>query len=135
MKLTVDIQQWLRKQNGKAVKMKLTDFKIEKTKERGQIGSIIYDDVTKKVAGYQALRPPGPLRVTASDNSGMTRSVFLHKADNISSPCCPVVHDLRCRWLILLSEWATRDRDMKDDSEHASSRRPRAGGRARILLC
>ena len=40
MKLTVDIQQWLRKENGKAVKMKLTDLKIDKTKERGQIRSI-----------------------------------------------------------------------------------------------
>ena len=65
----------------------------------------------------------------------MTRCVFLHKADNISSPCCAVVHDLRCRWLTLCSEWATRDRDMKAVSEHAASKRPKTGGLARILLC
>ena len=35
MKLTVDIQQWLRKENGKAVKVKIADVKIDKTKERG----------------------------------------------------------------------------------------------------
>ena len=135
MKLTIDIQQWLRKENGKAVKMKLSDLKIDKTKERGQIQSINYDDVAKKVAGYQALPPPGPLRVTAWEDSGMTRSVFLHKADNISSPCSAAVHGLHCRWLTLRCEWATRDRDMQDDSEHAASRRPRTGGLARILLC
>ena len=32
MKLTVDVQQWLRKENGKAVKVKTTDLKIDKTK-------------------------------------------------------------------------------------------------------
>ena len=37
MKLTVDVQQWLPKENGKAVKVKITDLKIDKTKERGQI--------------------------------------------------------------------------------------------------
>ena len=37
MKLTVDIQQCLRKENGKAVTIPLTDLKIDKTKERGQI--------------------------------------------------------------------------------------------------
>ena len=37
MKLTVDIHQWLQKENGKAVKVKFTDLKIDKTKERGQI--------------------------------------------------------------------------------------------------
>ena len=37
MKVTVDIQQWLQKENGKAVKMKLTDLQIDKTKQRGQI--------------------------------------------------------------------------------------------------
>ena len=116
------------------MKIKLADLKIDKTKERGQIRAI-NDDVVKKVAGYQALPPPGPLRVTAWEDSGMTRSVFLHKVDNISSPCCVVVHDLRCRWLTLRSEWATRDRDMQGDSEHAASRRQRTEGLARILLC
>ena len=58
MKLTVDIPQWLRKENGKAVKIKITDLKIDKTKERGQIRAINHDDVVKKVAGYQALPPP-----------------------------------------------------------------------------
>ena len=37
MKLTVVVQQWLRQENGKAVKVKIADFKIDKTKERGQI--------------------------------------------------------------------------------------------------
>ena len=37
MKLTIDVQQWLRKENGKAVKVKITDLQIDKTKERGQI--------------------------------------------------------------------------------------------------
>ena len=54
--LTVDIQQWLQKENGKAVKMKLTALKIEKTKERGQIQSISYDDVAKKVADTKRCR-------------------------------------------------------------------------------
>ena len=40
MKLTVDVQQWPRKENGKAVKVKITDLQIDKTKERGQIRSI-----------------------------------------------------------------------------------------------
>ena len=57
MKLTVDVQQWLRKENGKAVKVKITDLQIDKTEERGQIRSINYNDVAKKVAGYQALPP------------------------------------------------------------------------------
>ena len=52
----------------------------------------------------------------------MTRSIFLHKVDKISSPCCAVVHDLRCRLLTLRFEWATRDRDMQGESEHAASR-------------
>ena len=42
MKLTVDVQQWLRKENGKALKVKITDLQIDKTKERGQIQSINY---------------------------------------------------------------------------------------------
>ena len=37
MKVTVDIQQWLQKGNGKAGKMKLTDLNIDKTNEPGQI--------------------------------------------------------------------------------------------------
>ena len=76
MKLTFDVQQWLRKDNGKAVKVKITDLRIDKSKDRGQIRSINYDDVPKKVTGYQALPPPGPLRVTAWEDSGMTRFAF-----------------------------------------------------------
>ena len=57
MKLTVDVQQWLWKENGKAVKVKITDLQMDKTKERGQIQSINYDDVAKQVTGYQALPP------------------------------------------------------------------------------
>ena len=112
MKLTVDIQQWLRKENGKRVKVKLTDLKIDKTKERGQIGSIHHDHVVKKMAGYQALPPAGPLRATAWEDSGMTRFAFSHKVDNISSLCGAVVHDLRFRWLALRLEWAALDRHM-----------------------
>ena len=48
MKLSVDVQQWVRQENGKAVKVKITDFKIDKTKERGQIRSINYDDLPGK---------------------------------------------------------------------------------------
>ena len=47
MKLTVNVQQWLRKENGKAVKVKITDLKIDKTKERRQIRQIDPDDVAK----------------------------------------------------------------------------------------
>ena len=53
MKLTVDFQQWLRKENGKA------DLKMDETKEQGQIRQINHDDVAKKVVGNQALPPPG----------------------------------------------------------------------------
>ena len=76
MKLTVGVQQWLRHENGKAVKVKIADLRIDKTKERGQIRSINYDDVARKVTGYQALPPAGPLRVTAWEDSGMTRFAF-----------------------------------------------------------
>ena len=76
MKLTVDIQQWPQKANCKAVKVNITDLKIDKTKERGQIRQIDQDDVAKKVAGYQALPPPGLLCVTAWEDSGMTRFAF-----------------------------------------------------------
>ena len=75
-KLTVDVQQWLRQENGKAVKVKIADLNIDKTKERGQIQSINYDDVARKVTGYQALPPPGLFRVTAWKDSGMTRFAF-----------------------------------------------------------
>ena len=37
MKLIVDVQQWLRQESGKAVKVKITHLKIDKTKQRGQI--------------------------------------------------------------------------------------------------
>ena len=94
-----------------------------------------YDDVMKKAAEYQVLPPPGPLRLTAWEDTGVTRSALLHKADDISSPCCAVVHGLRRRWLTLRSECATRDRDMQDNSEHASSRRLGAGELATILIC
>ena len=40
MKFTVDVQQWLRKENDKAVKVKITDLKIDKTKERGDRSDI-----------------------------------------------------------------------------------------------
>ena len=76
MKLTADIQQWLRKENGRTVKIKITDLKIDDTKERGHIRAIKHDNVVKKAAGYQALLPPEPLRVTAWEDSGMTRFVF-----------------------------------------------------------
>ena len=135
MKLTVDIEQWLRNENGEAVKIKLLDLKIDKTKVGGQIRSINHEDVVKKVAGYQALPPPGPLRVTAWEDSGITPFALSHKVDNISSPCRAVVHDLRCRWLALRSEWATPDRDMQGDWELPASRRQRTEGLARILLC
>ena len=75
-KLTVDVQQWLRKENGKAVKVRITDLKIDGTKERGQIRQIDHDDVAKKVVGYHALPPHGLLRVKASEDSGMTRFAF-----------------------------------------------------------
>ena len=88
IKLTVDVQQWLWKENGKAVKVKITDWKIDKTKERGQIQQIDHDDVAKKVAGYQALPPPGLMRVTAWEDSGMIRFAFFHTVEDISSPCC-----------------------------------------------
>ena len=52
MKLTVDVQQWLRQENGKAVKVKIADLRIDKTKERGHIRSINYDDVARNVTGY-----------------------------------------------------------------------------------
>ena len=65
MKFTVDIRQWLPKGNGKAVKIKVTDLKMDQTMERGQIRAINDDNVAKKVAGYPALPPPGRLRVTA----------------------------------------------------------------------
>ena len=130
-KLAACMQQWFQKEDGKAVKMKLTGLNVDKTKERGKIRSI---NVVKKVAGYQALPPPGPLGVTAWEDSGMTRPVILHKAHNISSPCCVVVHALPRGTATLRSEWATRDRDMQHNSEHPVSIRPRTGGLARILL-
>ena len=76
MKLTVDVQQLLQKENGKAVKVKITDLKIDKTKERGQIRQIEQDNGAKKGVGYQALQPPAPLRVMAWEDSGMTRFAF-----------------------------------------------------------
>ena len=87
MKLTVDDQQLLRKENGKAVKVKITDLKIDKTKERGKVRQIDHDDIAKKVARYQALPPPRPLPVTAWDDGGLTCFAFFHTIHNISSFC------------------------------------------------
>ena len=33
MKLTVDVQQWLQQENGKAVKVKIADLRIDRTKD------------------------------------------------------------------------------------------------------
>ena len=101
MKLRVDVQQWLWKENGKAVKVKSSHLKIHKTKERRQILQIDHDDVARKVVGYQPLPPAGPLHVTAWEDSGMTRFSF----DQRSFLLFAVVHDLPCRWLVLCSEW------------------------------
>ena len=130
MKLTVALQQWLRKENGKAVKVKITDLKIDKTKERGQIRQINHDDVATKVVGFQAVPQPGPLRVTAWEDSGMTRFAVdrRHFFSSLS------VHDLRCRWLASRTEWSTWDRKTQKDSGNAARRRQRTGGLARILL-
>ena len=76
MKLTVNVQQWLRQENGIAVKVKIADLRIDKSKERGQIRSINSDHVARGVAGYQALPPAGSLRVTAWEDSGMTCFAF-----------------------------------------------------------
>ena len=127
MKLTVDVQQWLRQENGKAVKVNIADLRVDKTKERGQIPSINYDDVARNVTGYQALPPAGPLRVTAWEDSGMTfdrRRFFSFLS----------VHGLLCRWLTLRSEWSAWHRNMQKDSGTASRRRQRIGGLAGVLL-
>ena len=76
----------------------MTDLRIDKTKQRGQIRSIKHDNVVEKMAGYLALSPPGQLRVTAWEDSGMTRFAFLHTVPNISSPCYAVIHLLRCKF-------------------------------------
>ena len=125
MKLTVYIQKWLRKENARAVKMKITDFPIDKGKERGQIQFINYEVVTKIVARNHASPPLGPSRVTAWEDTGMTRFAFLHKADNISSSCCAVLHDLHGRWLNLPSERAKWGTDMLEDLAEAARGRPR----------
>ena len=130
MKLTVDVQQWLRQENGKAVKVKIADFRVDKTKERGQIRSINYDDVASKVTGYQALPPAGPLRVTAWEDSGMTRFAFDRR--RFFSLLRYMV--FFCRWLTLRSEWSAWHRNMQKDSGTASPRRQRIGGLAGVLL-
>ena len=119
MKLTINVQQWLRQENGKAVKVKITDLKIDKTKERGQIRSINYDDVAKKVTGYQALPPPGPLRVTAWEDSGMTRFAFDRR---------------RFFSLLRYMICSTWHRNMQKDPGTAARRRQRIGGLAGVLL-
>ena len=106
--LTVDVQQWLRRQNGKAVKVKITDLKIDKTKERGQIRQMDHDKVAKKMVGYQALQPPGPLRVMAWGDSCMTGFTF----------------DRRHFLCVLWSKW---DRNVHNDSGIAARRRQRTG--------
>ena len=58
------------------MKVEITDLKINKTKEQGQIRQIHHDDIARKVVGYQALLRPGPLRVTAWEDTGMTRFAF-----------------------------------------------------------
>ena len=93
MKLGVDVQGWLRQENGNAVKVKITDLKIDKTKERGQIRSINYDDAARNVTGYQALPPPGPLRLTAWEDSGMTRFAFDRRH------FFSLLRYMICRWL------------------------------------
>ena len=113
------------------MKIKITDLKMDNTEERGQIQQMGHNDVAKNVAGYQVLPQPGSLRVTAWEDSGMTPLGFVLKINNISSPCCAVVHDLRCRGLTLRCEWATRDRNMQEDS---GRRGQRTGGLAKILL-
>ena len=144
MKLTVDVQQWLRKENGEAVKVKITDLKIDKTKERGQIRQIDRDDVAKKVAGYQALPPPGPLRVTAWADSSMTRfafnpghffsllwymicvadgSLYVLNGQRGTEPGIEGMHSAK-----------TWDRNMQGDSGHAARKRQRIGGLAGVLL-
>ena len=115
------------------MKIKITDLKIDKIKERGQILQINHDEVAKKIAGYQALPPLGLFRVTAWEHSRMTRFAFLHAINVISSPHCAVVHDLRCRWLALRSEWATWDRGMQKDRGNAAQRGQRTAALARIL--
>ena len=48
MKISVDVQRWLRNENGEAVEVEITDLKIDKTKERGQIRQIDHGDIAKK---------------------------------------------------------------------------------------
>ena len=80
MKLTVNVQQWLRQENGKAMKVKIADFRIDKTKERGKIRSINYDDVARKVTGYQAL----PLQVcSARQQTRVRRSQIACATDRL----------------------------------------------------
>ena len=50
--------KWLRKENLKAIQLKLTDLNIDKGKERGQIRLINYDDLARNVGGYQSPPPP-----------------------------------------------------------------------------
>ena len=66
------------------MKVQIADLRIDQTKERGQIRSINYDDVPRKVTGYQALPPAGPLRVMAWEDSGMTRFLSIY---DVSSFC------------------------------------------------
>ena len=58
------------------MKVKITDWKIDKTKEQGQIRQIDHHDIAKKVVGYQALPPAEPLCITAWEDSSMTGFAF-----------------------------------------------------------
>ena len=79
------------------MKMKFTDLKIDKGKERGQIQHISCHNIAKKVAGSLASPPQGPLHVTAWEDSSMNRSAYLHNVNNISAVCYAVLHDSHCR--------------------------------------
>ena len=126
MKLTVVVQQWLLKENGTAVKVTITDLKIDNTEKRGQIRQINHDDVAKKVVGYQALRPPGPLRVTAWEDSGMTRFEFDRR--HFFSLLCYMVCIADGSLYVLNGQHGTETCTMIQENKQ------RTGGLARILL-
>ena len=112
------------------MKVKITDLNIDKTKERGQIRQIDHDDAAKKVVGYQALPPPGPLRVTAWEDSGMTRFAVdpRHFFSLLWDRICVVDGSL---W-VLNGQNGTEN--MQKDSGNVGPRRQRTGGLTRILL-
>ena len=110
MKLTVEVAQWLRQENGKAVKVKIADLKIDKTKERGQIRSINYDDVARKVAGYQALPPAAFLAVSTIKQKDLGNAVggalqhaivmrYMLEADQTEQGATAATWDTQEEWL------------------------------------